>query len=131
MNTDELCFIITGDLAFFYDMNALWNINVRPNLRILLLNTGGGEIFHTLPGLDMSGTSHKYITAVHKTSAKGWAEERGFLYQRVENEEQLAEAMKTFTQPEAMEQPVLMEVFSNKNKDARIMKDYYHQLKQK
>ena len=79
----------------------------------------------------MSGTSHKYITAVHKTSAKGWAEERGFLYQRVENEEQLAEAMKTFTQPEAMEQPVLMEVFSNKNKDARILKDYYHQLKQK
>ena len=79
----------------------------------------------------MSGTSHKYITAVHKTSAKGWAEERGILYQRVENEEQLAEAMKTFTQPEAMEQPVLMEVFSNKNKDARILKDYYHQLKQK
>ena len=89
------------------------------------------EIFHTLPGLDMSGTSHKYITAVHKTSAKGWAEERGFLYQRVENDEQLAEAMKTFAQPEALEQPVLMEVFTNKNKDARILKDYYHQLKQK
>jgi len=79
----------------------------------------------------MSGTSHKYITAVHKTSAKGWAEERGFLYQRVENDEQLAEAMKTFAQPEALEQPVLMEVFTNKNKDARILKDYYHQLKQK
>lgn len=45
-----------------------------------LLNNGGGEIFHTLPGLDMSGTSHKFIAAVHKTSAKGWAEERGFLY---------------------------------------------------
>ena len=67
----------------------------------------------------------------YKICKKGWAEERGFLYQRVENEEQLAEAMKTFTQPEAMEQPVLMEVFSNKNKDARILKDYYHQLKQK
>ena len=78
----------------------------------------------------MSGTSHKYITTFTKTSAKGWAEERGFLYQRVENEEQLAEVMKTFTQPEAMEQPVLMEVFS-KNKDARILKDYYHQPKQK
>ena len=129
--SDKLNFVVIGDLSFFYDMNALWNGNFGANLRILLLNNGGGEIFHTLPGLDMSGTSHKYITAVHKTSAKGWAEERGFLYQRVENEEQLAEAMKTFTQPEAMEQPVLMEVFSNKNKDARILKDYYHQLKQK
>jgi len=81
-------------------MNALWNVNVRPNLRILLLNNGGGEIFHTLPGLDMSGTSHKFIAAVHKTSAKGWAEERGFLYMKVEDGDELAEAMKIFTQPE-------------------------------
>ena len=57
--SDKLNFIAIGDLSFFYDMNALWNINVRPNLRILLLNNGGGEIFHTLPGLDMS---------VHRTS---------------------------------------------------------------
>ena len=112
-------------------MNALWNINVRSNLRILLLNNGGGEIFHTLPGLDMSGTSHKFIAAVHKTSAKGWAEECGFLYLQAQNDEELAEAMKTFTQPEAMEQPVLLEVFTNKNKDARMLKNYYHQLKQK
>ena len=79
----------------------------------------------------MSGTSHKFITAVHKTSAKGWAEERGFLYQQVENEVQLAETMQIFTQPEAKEHPVLLEVFTNKNKDARMLKDYYHQLKQK
>ena len=46
-------------------------------------------------------------------------------------EEELAEAMKTFTQPETMEQPVLLEVFTNKNKDARMLKNYYHQLKQK
>ena len=127
----KLNFVVIGDLSFFYDMNALWNVNVRSNLRILLLNNGGGEIFHTLPGLDMSGTSHKFIAAVHKTSAKGWAEERGFLYLQAQNDEELAEAMKTFTQPETMEQPVLLEVFTNKNKDARMLKNYYHQLKQK
>ena len=66
-----------------------------------------------------------------KTSAKGWAEERGFLYLQAQNDEELAEAMKTFTQSETMEQPVLLEVFTNKNKDARMLKNYYHQLKQK
>ena len=111
-------------------MNALWNVNVRPNLRILLLNNGGGEIFHTLPGLDMSGTSHKFIAAVHKTSAKGWAEERGCLYMKVEDGDELAEAMKIFTQPEEMEQPVLLEVFTNKNKDARMLKNDYYQIKE-
>ncbi len=80
----------------------------------------------------MSGSSHKFITAVHKTSAKGWAEERGFLYLRAENEaEQLAEAMKSFTSPEEEERPVLLEVFTDKNEDARMLKNYYHQLKQK
>ena len=125
----KLNFVVIGDLSFFYDMNALWNNHFGSNLRILLLNNGGGEIFHTLPGLEMSGTSHRFVTAVHKTSAKGWAEERGFLYQEVQDEKQLDEAMKTFTQPELLTQPVIMEVFTNKNKDARILKDYYHQLK--
>lgn len=127
--SSKLNFIVIGDLSFFYDMNALWLNSIRPNVRILLLNNGGGEIFHTLPGLDMSGTSHKFVTAVHETSAKGWAEERGFMYQRVDDEDELRQTMDLFTQPEAMEQPMLVEVFTNKNKDARILKDYYHQLK--
>ncbi len=127
--SEKINFVAVGDLSFFYDMNALWNGHIRPNLRILLLNNGGGGVFHTLPGLDMSGTSHKFITAVHKTSAKGWAEERGFLYLRAENGEQLEEAMQMFVRPEPAEKPVLLEVFTNKNKDARILKDYYQQLK--
>lgn len=127
--SDKLNFVVIGDLSFFYDMNALWNAGVGANLRILLLNNGGGEIFHTLPGLEMSGTSHKFITAVHKASARGWAEDRGFLYQKVEDETQLEEAMALFAQPEPMSHPVLMEVFTNKNKDARILKDYYHKTK--
>jgi len=129
--SSKLNFIVIGDLSFFYDMNALWLSSIRPNVRILLLNNGGGGIFHTLPGLDMSGTSHKFVTAVHQTSAKGWAEERGFVYQRVEDEDGLNGAMESFTQPDALEQPMLVEVFTNKNKDARILKDYYHQLKSK
>ena len=129
--SDKLNFIAIGDLSFFYDMNALWNVNVRSNLRVLLLNNGGGEIFHTLPGLDMSGTSHKFIAAVHKTSAKGWAEERGFLYLQAQNDEELAEAMKTFTQPEAMEQPVLLEVFTNKKQGRAHVEELLSSIKTK
>ena len=128
--SDKLNFVAIGDLSFFYDMNALWNGHFGCNLRILLLNNGGGEIFQTLPGLDMPNNSHRFVIATHKTSARGWAEERGFLYQRVEDEGQLAEAMKLFTQPEFLAQPVLMEVFTNKEEDARLLEDYYHQLKQ-
>ena len=52
--SDRLNFLLVGDLSFFYDMNALWNGHVRSNLRIVVLNNGGGAIFHALPGLDLS-----------------------------------------------------------------------------
>ena len=50
---------------------------------------------------------------------------------KVEDGDELTEAMKIFTQPEEMEQPVLLEVFTNKNKDARMLKNYYYQIKEK
>lgn len=127
--SEKINFVVIGDLSFFYDMNALWNGYVGANVRILLLNNGGGGIFHTLPQLKMSGTSQKVIVGVHDTSAQGWAEERGFRYFRVEDEVQLAEAMSVFTQPEPMEAPLIMEVFANRNKDARLLKNYFNELK--
>ncbi len=127
--SDKLNFVVIGDLSFFYDMNALWNTNFGCNLRILLLNNGGGEIFQALPGLKMEDKTHRFVTATHKTSAKGWAEERGFAYLPVHNEGELTEAMATFTQPEAYSRPMLMEVFTDAAEDVRLLKEYYHQLK--
>ena len=127
--SDKLNFVVIGDLSFFYDMNALWNSNFGCNLRILLLNNGGGEIFQALPGLSMSGKTHRFVTATHKTSAQGWATERGFLYQGVHDTAELEEAMKVFTDPNPINQPVLMEVFTDKDEDVRLLKEYYHSLK--
>ena len=93
------------------------------------MNNGGGEIFHTLPGLEMSEASHKFITAVHKTSAKGWAEERGFIYMKVTGEEELEEAMQPFTSPETRMQPMLLEVFTDKEKDTTLLREYITDLK--
>lgn len=127
--SDKLNFVVIGDLSFFYDMNALWNGNFGRNLRILLLNNGGGEIFEALPGLSMSEKTHHFVTANHTTSAQGWAIERGFSYSGIHTSDELQEAMKTFTQPEQADCPMFMEVFTNKAEDIRLLKEYYHQLK--
>ncbi len=128
---DKLNFAIIGDLSFFYDMNALWNGNYGPNIRIMLLNNGSGEIFHSLPGLEMTDNSRRAITATHATSAKGWSQERGFLYIKVESEEDLQKAIEVFCQDMALDKPVLMEVFTDAATDVKLLKDYYHQLKNK
>ena len=97
-----------------------------------MLNNEGGEIFHTLPGMDKSGgTSRKFITAEHQTSAKGWAEERGFFYQKVTNAEEWEEALKSFVSPEENPKPMFLEVITDKGEDTTLLREYYKSLKNK
>jgi 2-succinyl-5-enolpyruvyl-6-hydroxy-3-cyclohexene-1-carboxylate synthase len=37
--------LITGDVSFFYDSNALWNNYIPKNFKIIVINNGGGGIF--------------------------------------------------------------------------------------
>ena len=130
--SDKLNFLIIGDLSFFYDMNALWCTHFHNNLRILLLNNEGGEIFQTLPGMEKSGgTSRKFIVAEHQTSARGWAEERGFHYIKVKDSEEWQEALKLFTSAEQHPQPILLEVWTNKDEDTQLLREYYKSIKNK
>lgn len=127
--SEKLNFIVLGDLSFFSDMNALWSQHFSANLRILLLNNKGAETYHTLPGMDKASHSRPFITAEHHTTAKGWAEERGFTYLCVNEEEELEEMMQLFTSPETKEKPVLLEIFTDKEKDTTQLRAYYRQLK--
>ncbi|MBQ8521674.1 MAG: 2-succinyl-5-enolpyruvyl-6-hydroxy-3-cyclohexene-1-carboxylic-acid synthase [Bacteroides sp.] len=124
-------FVIIGDLSFFYDMNALWMPHFHHNLRILLLNNEGGEIFHTLPGMDKGSRSRPFITAEHHTSAKGWAEERGFIYHQASNADEWQDALAVFASPEEHPQPILLEVFTDKEEDTCLLREYYKSLKNK
>ena len=124
-------FILIGDLSFFIDMNALWMSHLRNNVRILLFNNEGGEIFHTLPGMDKTDKSRPFITAEHQTSAKGWAEERGFQYIKVRDDEEWQDALKVFASPEEQERPMILEVMTDKGEDTRLLREYYKSVKNK
>lgn len=125
----KINFVVIGDLSFFYDMNALWNHHYGVNLRILLLNNGGGEIFHTLPGMDQTDRSRAFITAPHTTSACGWAEERGFLYLKATNQEELDEKMQLFASMQETRKPMLLEVITDADTDTSLLREYYRGLR--
>lgn len=127
--SDKLNFVLIGDLSFFYDMNALWCNHLRGNLRIMLLNNGGGEIFQSLPGLKMEARTHRFVTALHQTKAEGWAQERGFDYTAVHTMEELDAALLDFMQADQQGNPKFMEVFTDKAEDVRLLKEYYHGLR--
>ena len=71
LKTDMTIGCIIGDLSFFYDSNALWNTRLGKNLVVLLLNDGGGKIFHKLNKLKDSPALDEYIAAHHGATAEG------------------------------------------------------------
>ncbi|GHU56627.1 2-succinyl-5-enolpyruvyl-6-hydroxy-3-cyclohexene-1-carboxylate synthase [Bacteroidia bacterium] len=128
--TDNLTFVVIGDLAFFYDMNILWNRRLPKGLRILLNNNGGGEIFYTLPGFEKSEASEEFIVAANSTSAKAWAETMGLTYLSVTNEEELKQNMPVFVEAGGVfSKPILMEVFTSAEKNVEILENYYQSIK--
>ena len=73
--TDRLTTLITGDLAFFYDRNALWHKHVPANLRVIILNNHGGGIFKLIdgPGNLSAAELEDYFFTPHPLTAKNTA----------------------------------------------------------
>lgn len=105
-----LTYCVIGDLSFFYDANALWNQRLQGNLRILLINNGGGRIFDHLEGLSASPVQGDYISANHRTTAKGICESYGVEYLSAQSEEELLAALPLLTTLSSS-RPILLEVF--------------------
>lgn len=124
----RLTFLLTGDISFFYDMNALWNRHLSPRLRILLNNNGGGGIFHTLPGLNQSEALDDFVAAAHNTEARRWAEQQGFRVLTARNREELQQQLPLFMNRDGG-QPVLLEVFTSMEENQKVITSYYEQLK--
>ena len=117
---------VIGDLSFFYDQNALWNQNLRGNLRILLLNNGRGGIFEMLTGLERSPARSLLVAAAHRTSAEGICRQNHVTYLKAENMQELQQGIHTLLNKES-DRPVLLEVFTDAQADAQALRDYYHE----
>lgn len=118
-------FLVIGDLSFFYDMNSLW-IRHRPaNLRILVLNNEGGAVMHMAWGYSPQVGMH--ASAAHQTSVRGWVESLGIRYAAATDLDGLDAALDVFTD-DSVNEPMVLEVFTEKNSDIRQMKVFYGQI---
>jgi len=115
-------FMIIGDLSFFYDMNALWNRYTSANTRIMLCNNSGGALFHSgyYKKIKVFDNIDTHIAAEHNTSAKGWAESRGFKYLSAHNAIEFDNNINDFVNTDN-KMPVLFEVFTDKEVDVEQM----------
>lgn len=120
---NSLHFLVTGDLAFFYDLNSLGIRGVRNNVRILLVNNNGGVEFKLGGNAKANKTIDRFIAAAnHFKNAKGWAETCNFKYMSAKTKEEFTKQKEAFLSESP--KPIVLEVFTSDIDDAVA----YHKL---
>lgn len=121
--TDEQAFLIVGDLAFFYDMNALRLRHIKKNVHILLINNQGGSEFY-FNRMYKNEASDLHTTARHNTKAEGWVKENAFLYLSAYDKASMDVALKEFMRTD-LDQPVFLEVFTEMKRDSDVIYEFF------
>ncbi len=125
----DLNTVILGDLSFFYDSNALWNNDIPTNLRIIVINNGGGNIFGLIPGPNKSSAFKKHFIAEHAFKAKGIAQTFGIDYLSANNESELNTALNELFKPK-QRRACLLEVFTNHELNSAEYQQIFNAIKQ-
>lgn len=151
-NPDKLYYLVTGDLAFFYDLNALGSRHLGANVRILMINNGQGVEFtqHGHAGAvfqGIGGDTRSFVAAEGHFGQKSphlirdYAKGLGLDYMAMSGKSDIGAASKLFCAPPSHKRPILIEAFvdgadesealrqirnlevSSKNKARQIAKD--------
>ena len=126
-STNRITTLITGDLAFLYDSNALWNKYLGGNLKIIVINNSGGGIFRLIDSKD-SPLLEKYFEAKHSMKAEGIVKAHNIPYYAATNENELKQSL-TKLYKDHKGKPAVLEVFTPNELNAEVWSGYFKSLK--
>ncbi len=119
-NPQKFFYGVTGDLAFFYDLNALGNRHIGKNIRILLINNGLGFEFKKCYAMAyrlMGDEVDSFVAAAGHNGKKSpmlvrhFAEDLGFEYVSASCKEDFEKVVFKFVSPDTTDKPILFECF--------------------
>lgn len=124
---NEQVTLISGDISFFYDSNALWNDYLK-NIKIIVVNNGGGGIFRIIDQPENIKDTEKLFETRHHRSVKGITEAFQLKYFSANDEESLISGIEKLY---ADNSPAVLEIFTPTELNAIILKEYFEFLKTK
>jgi len=98
--TDRTVTLLTGDMAFYYDSNALWHRHLPSNLKIIVINNGGGGIFRIIPGPRSTPELEEYFEAHMDNRAEKLAAAYDINYLKAENKNELTQSLEALYKSE-------------------------------
>jgi 2-succinyl-5-enolpyruvyl-6-hydroxy-3-cyclohexene-1-carboxylate synthase len=125
--SNELNIIISGDISFYYDSNALWNNYMKGNFKIILINNKGGNIFRIIDGPSDEEITKKYFEAQQEMNAEHLCLQFGLSYITVRNENELKNEIVEFLK--ITNKPGVLEIFTDNIISPQALKNYFNHLK--
>jgi len=124
MVSNDLHLLLVGDLSFVYDSNALWNNCFPENLKIIILNDGGGGIFRLLKGPDSMEFFEEFSVTHHPVSLELLSQSFGKGFQRVQQEDELEDKLEALFLPGSSIS--ILEVDTTQRENSRIFKQFFN-----
>jgi len=118
--------LVCGDLSFFYDVNALWNPYLPPNLKIIIVNNSGGGIFRIIPGPSTSDELDDYFEVTQERTAEPFAKMYNLSYQKADSVNSLEKVISSFYKKR--KRAGILEIFTPRKENDKVLKAYFNFL---
>ena len=119
--------LISGDISFLYDSNALWNQNTISNLKIIVINNGGGGIFRIIDGPSNTKQLNKYFEAEHQQSVAHLANGFGWDYEVISEKTDMSECLSKFLLRK--EGKSILEIVTDQEMNAQDLQHFFDSIK--
>ncbi len=118
--TTRTVFCLLGDVSFLYDKNALWHNYIPENLKIIVLNNCGGNIFRMISGPKEQSSFSKFFETEQHFTAEKIAEHYGIDYLAVNSTAKFTEMTDKLL---STSKTVLIECFTQGEINEQVYKD--------
>ena len=121
IKNDNETWFISGDVSFLYDSNAWWN-NYRSNIKIIVINNGGGGIFRILPGPEKIDDFETFFETKHNVNIEMLCKAYSLDYVAAETIESLESGMEVL---KSSKNAILLEIKTPSLSNAKQLRDYF------
>ncbi|MBX2973451.1 MAG: 2-succinyl-5-enolpyruvyl-6-hydroxy-3-cyclohexene-1-carboxylic-acid synthase [Flavobacteriales bacterium] len=134
--TKQLTTLITGDTAFCYDSNAFWNEHLSPDLKVIVIDNGGGNIFRFIEGPDKDAELLKWFEAPHGRSIEKLAKSFDLPYYHAHDQASLEAgidklyATHTSSSRPDGNRPAVLHITTDAETSPKVLRDYFRQLRE-
>ncbi|CAG4997623.1 2-succinyl-5-enolpyruvyl-6-hydroxy-3-cyclohexene-1-carboxylate synthase [Dyadobacter sp. CECT 9275] len=112
-------YLLIGDVSFLYDRNGLLVKPLPDNLKIIVLNNDGGNIFRMIEGPSGVPELETFFETKHGMNAKRTAEDAGIAYFSIKEFSEMSQVLNIFNNTSST---ALLEVFSDPAENKRVWK---------